>query len=766
MVIGQSGDELIGRQDALIQVRGALEAARVGNGSTLLVSGEAGIGKTALLRSALRDARDVDLTWGSCLSGGSAPGYWPWTQALNGLVRTVGIDRARTAAGSDAGLLANLVPTLGDPEHADESDRTRLLLMDAAIAWMHSLAAGRPLVVVLDDLQWADESSLGLLELLADDPRPAPICVLGAFRDDETGSRQQDRLAALIARSAFVHLAGLDGAAARELIEVVAVRALPDEMIEMISRRAGGHPFFTRELARAAAEGLPEADVPTAVRDAIERRVKALAPTTQDVLRVAALTGLWIFPDVIVRATARERSEIDAALAEAVASSIVVVADRRTRFVHDLFRETIAGGVDPELRPPLHLAIGDALMDRSDRGDDVAIADIARHFRAAIACGGLDRAVVATLRAAEADRAALALPEAALQLRKLRAAVADAGASLSDDQLADVLLAEADVLARLGRASDARGLVRAAREAADKAGDLERIARAALAAAGLGSRFAARRDELITELESALERVAGAAPSLEASLTAALARELQHSVPEQRERAGPLSERALDLGRETGDQDVLAACLLARHDVLWTPGTAAERADIARELESLAQRSGDRERQADALLLQANALLESGSAAFRPPLEACLKIYAELDQPRHRYTIETRRACLALLAGDLDEADVGIDEAARLGDRLREPDSSNVRMSQRLELVRARGSSKELIAFAQECITHWTGAPVHAHAVAAGFSARAGDLESASRYVAAVDRSRKLEGRSFLSLVGVRARACVRCFRS
>lgn len=139
-----SGEPLVGRDDALARVSRAVDAARQGTGATLLVSGAAGMGKTALLRAALCDAYDVDLAWGTCVEAGSAPGYWPWSQALNGLVRGVGVDRARAAAGPDCGLLATLAPSLDQQQPAEESDRARMLLLDATVAWLHALGAGRP----------------------------------------------------------------------------------------------------------------------------------------------------------------------------------------------------------------------------------------------------------------------------------------------------------------------------------------------------------------------------------------------------------------------------------------------------------------------------------------------------------------------------------------------------------------------------------------------------------------------------------------------
>ncbi len=744
---------LVGRADALARVRRAVDAARTGAGGALFVSGTAGMGKTALLRAALAAAADVDVAWGTCVEAGGAPGYWPWTQALNGLVRTAGAERARAAAGEDERLLATLAPALGEPDAAAESGRARLLLLDAAAAWLRALGGVRPVVVVLDDLQWADEASLALLELVAGDPRPAPVCVLGAYRADEVPRALRDRLAALVARSAHVPLSGLDRTATAELVAQVAGRPVSEAEVDAAYRRAGGHPFFTRELALAAADGLAGEQVPAAVRDAVGRRVAALPEPTRDVLAVAALTGAWLLPDVLAAATGRPSAEVAAAADAALAAGIVVHEEGRLRFAHDLVRETIAAGVEAAARPALHRAIGTALADRAARSGDVPASEVARHFRAAVTAGGADDAVAWALRAAEADHAALAPADAAAHLRRLRAAVADAGLALPDTALADVLLAEADALAAAGRLPDARGLVRAARAAADRAGDEARTARAALAVAALGSRFAARRDDVVAELEGALAAVTD--PAYEARLAAALARELQHSVPEQRARAGPLSERALALGRAAGDAAVLADCLLARHDVMWTPGTAAARAEVAAELAALAPAGS--ERQAEALLLQANALLESGSAAYAPVLETALGLFAALGQPRHRYTVETRRACLALLRGDLAEADERIERAAALGERLREPDTGNVRMSQRLELVLARGEPAELSAFAREAVAHWTGAPVHAHAVAAGFTARAGDLDAARHHVAAVaDLGSWRADRSYLWSVFVR----------
>jgi hypothetical protein len=180
----------------------------------------------------------------------------------------------------------------------------------------------------------------------------------------------------------------------------------------------------------------------------------------------------------------------------------------------------------------------------------------------------------------------------------------------------------------------------------------------------------------------------------------------------------------------------LAACLLARHDLLWTPGQSAQRVDLAREIADLATRTADPERRADGVLLTATALLEQGSAAFRASVAEYLYLSEGFGQPRHDYLALTRRTALALIDGRLDEAEQLSKNAAGLGERIGEPDTENVRTGQMLELARARGEPDLLRVVAAAAIRCWVGVPRHAHAVAAGLLARAGepdDLDAARR---------------------------------
>lgn len=722
---------LVGREVPLTRLRAHLDRAGNGQRSTVLVAGPSGIGKTALVRAATDEHPRCG--WGTCVDDPGAPGFWPWTHALAELVRQVGQARALALAGADAGLLSALSSVFGKTKARATSARDRLLLMDATSSWLDRLGAEGPVVVVLDDLQWADDSSWALLELVARSSARAGVCVIGCYRDDELGLEARGRLTRLSSTAETMTLAGLDRDEVAALLRA-SVGPLDDEGVDAVFRRAGGHPVFSRELALLGAR---QADaIPVAVREAIAQRVHRLPDTTQRVLQLGAVAGNELRPDVLGQILRMTPAEVCEATAPAVQAGILV--DGGSRFAHDLYRETLAAEITPSLRANVHLAVGEALEQRAQRTGEVLPAELAGHFTAAMALDGGQRAARWALAAAAEDRQALAFSEAAGHLRRWRGAAADAAVDVDTDLMLEVLLAEADALARGGWVVDARGLLRTARSVACSAGLAQRRAEVALALTHLGAQFAARRDDVVRELEGALDAVAGTATDLEARLTAALARELQHSVAEDRPRALPLSERALELGQQAEDPLTLLDCLLARHDVLWAPGSAAERVPVTEQIVRQAKLLGDDERVAEGLLLQANALLESGSAAFAAVLESGLAVLDALDQPRHRYLARTRRAALALLHGQLDEAERLIDEAADLGERIREPDTANVRMSQRLELVRARALPDELRTFAKEAVAHWTGAPVHAHAVAAGFLASAGDLDGAKHEVAAV----------------------------
>jgi DNA-binding CsgD family transcriptional regulator len=748
-------EPLVGRDESLARMREVIGRAAAGERSLALVSGPAGIGKSSLVRAAVGEVEV--LGWGTCVEAVAAPGYWPWSRALEAVAAAVGVDVTMSAARDDASLLALIAPVFGVAAPSAGSERDRLLLMDAVSRWLVRVANDHgPVVIVLDDLQWADSSSLALLEFVARDPAPAAVTLIGCYRHDELDAAARRRLSQLAMTARTIELDGLDRAAVEVFATGIAGRLSPIQL-DALFRRAGGHPVFTRELALLAREGRDHV-LPAAVRDAIDRRLTDLPEGTREVLQIAALVGRAFDTDVVVAAADLPRALVDDALAAARSAGVVTVDHAGgPSFSHDLHREAISASVPAVHRAELHQRIGVVLEERAERGVPVHPADVAHHFTASIPVGEMSRAARWALAAAAADLDALAFTEAAGHLRRWRETLSRSAEAVDPRIHATVLLAEADALARAGVTREARDRLRSAEgiTAAGSFADLR--AEVALAVADLGAAASTRRVEVLRGLEGALMAIEGVDAELEARLTARLARELQHSVPADRSGAGPLSEKALALGRVGASPETLLTCLLARHDVLWDPGFPAERIELAKEIVAVAERVGDAERVAQGNLLLANALLESGSAAFEPALEESLLVLERLGQPRHRYTAATRRAALLLLRGDLEAAESAIHEAAALGASIREPDAENVRMSQTLELVRSRARAEELLQFAVAATEHWRGAPTNAHAIAAGFCARAGDLPTARRHAAIVaDLGSSATDRSYFWSVGVR----------
>ena len=723
----------VGRERPRRRLLGVLGEALAGRTRLAMVSGEAGIGKTALVSVVAGEAPErAAVCWGTCWAG--APGYWPWTQALDALAAAVGRDVAAELAGEDRDLLATIVPALGPA--ADLGDQGTFPLLDATARWIASAARQRPAVVVLDDLHWADQSSLALLGFLARARLEAPLLIVGAYRHDQLEPATRDVLAGLASRTEHVHLEGLNEPDVAALVASVAGEQHAERWAAEIHGRTGGHPFFVREMAYLLDTAGDAVGVPSVVRDAIQQRLAQLPGQARGVLDAAAVAGNEIATEVLADALAVDVDEVVEGLGLALKAGMLRSTPGGTpRFAHDLLRETLYDALAPSKRVALHRRIAVALEHRADQGGSVMAAEVAHHYACSVPAGDADSVLKWALAAAEADRLRLAFAEAAGHLNRARLALAQAGVDLPRHVQVDLLVAEAEALARAGEPDQARELLVRARGIAEACGDPARIGAVAFGLQRLGARFAMRRYDLIEPLDAARQAVAGRDISLEAQLTAAMARELQHSVPNDRPRARPLSERALQLARQADDPAALLACLLARHDVLWTPGTAPARLDLARDIVTVVEPLGDEERRAEGLLLVANALLETGSPAFRPALDAYLAAADTIGQPRFRYLALTRRAALALLDGRLSEAAQLIEEAARLGERIQEPDTGNVRMSQRLELVRAQGDANAQQAFAGEAVSWWTGTPVYAHAVAAGFMARAGDLDAARREV-------------------------------
>ncbi len=697
---------LVGRDALLGAAAPAVEAAIAGSGGLLLLAGEPGIGKTALLGvlAARVERHGGRVLRGTCWAGGGAPAYWPWTQVLREPAADgVPLGAARRLLGAD--------PAEPSGTGAADAAAARFRLFDAVATALARLADRRPVAVVLDDLQWADEPSLRLVEFVVRQAAGTRLLVLGAYRDDEA-SRPVRALAGL---GRLLPVGGVGQADVPGLMAAAAGPAAGGRpgpvLTERVWRLSGGNPLLVGELARLLLarggwSGPDRGDVPIpgTVRDTLDRRIARLAPDCATVLAVAALAGPVVRPDLVDAVLGRPGATADV-LAEAVASRVLLADGDGHRFAHDLFREALAAALPAARRRELHLALGRALERRRAAG---GAAERAAHFLAAGAAGA-DAAVRHSAAAAREATARLGHEDACRHLRAALEALElleDPGGARRTGLVLDL----ADAADRCGRAEEARSGFREAAGLARRAGDPAALARAAIGLHGLGNRSGAASGEVVALLraaatalgaaeaveavpapaatgdpaqgagpgaadDSAPDRAAGFA-ALRAGVLAALSRELRHSA--YGSPAGPAlaaAKEAVAVAEAVREPSVLAVALLALHDARWEPGTARTRLEILTRVDAAAERSGDRELRTLARQLRATAALELGEAWAQGELAAYAVWADELGHARGHWFATTRRATLALLAGRVDESAELAARGLELGRRIGQPDA-------------------------------------------------------------------------------------------
>jgi hypothetical protein len=647
----------VGRDAAVEQLLGALEQVRGGERRLVLVAGEPGIGKTRLVAETARRAHGA----GAVVLAGRCDeeplgAFAPFVEAL----RPLGELQAEPA--TDAGA-------------------ARLRLFDHVAGLL--AGAGRPVLLVLDDLHWADQATLRLLTHLAAAPEPAALLLVGTYRQTDLGRRHP--LAAVLAdlrrEARFERLAldGLDASATTRLIGGwVGADAGPDLASRVLSETEG-NPFFIEEVLRDLVEdgalvrrdGRWRADgplaVPESVREVIGRRVERLSDTAVAVLEAAAVAGREFDVTALVAADAMPRADLLDGLEEAERAHVIRPAGSgRWAFSHALVREAVYDDLPTLRRARLHAALADALVRTGG-----APAEAAFHAYEAAAVEGPERAVALAREAAAESLAGLDYEAAAAHLARALQAL-DLDAAADPVRRAELLCARGEALAR---AADPEALdaFAAARALARGAGAAELLARAALGACGVGVTIIDVDLDRAALLEEAIDALgADRAPALRARLLARLAIELVY-VP-ARDRSEPLSAAAVAAARQSGDPDALLAALNARHVALWHPDGLDERFDVADEMIALAVAHDRREDELQARNWRAVDLWEAADIpAFEGELERHAALADALRLATFRWYAPMWRACLAALRGEHAAARPLIAEAraigARAGDR-------------------------------------------------------------------------------------------------
>jgi DNA-binding SARP family transcriptional activator len=523
------GAPLYGRDEELRRLLGVYDAAAAGAGGVITVLGEPGIGKTRLLQEFALSARRRGglVLAGRCLEGAWVPPYQAFVEAITGYAAQASATRLRADLGPAVGPLAQLVPGLRErlsdlPAAAPlQPDEERLRLLDAVARFLVGLTAHGPVVLVLDDLHWADASTLVTLRHVARVAVGQRLLLVGAYRTSEADHDLMDALGALRAEAEVtaVHLRGLDVDALGRMLGALVAAPVSAALAGAIQRETRGNPFFAREVlhhlletqaTRADADGALEADlplevVPEGLRDVLARRRARLSADANRFLDAAAgFDGPFPFA-VVAEVAELEDAAALAALDELLHAGLIDpdVIPERYQFGHALIRHAIYAALNPSRRVRLHRRLAHALQAaRAVSPARVAPGEVAAQYQGSAVLPGAEGGVAPALEAAEQAQAASAYGEAAafltvacelvppgdVRLPRLRARLGLALAwALRLDEAVRVARAAADELAAAEGGAAAAGYlaeVAAAFTNADSAGHAWQLVPQGLAYAG------------------------------------------------------------------------------------------------------------------------------------------------------------------------------------------------------------------------------------------------------------------------------------------
>lgn len=690
-----AGAPFVGRQSELDRLTAEWNRAQTEGPRLVLLGGEPGVGKTRLAVELARAAHDggARVLLGHCDEELAVP-YQPFAEALGRAFGHLPVEELEECLAGRTGELARLVPELagmaGDaavPPPADpETERYRLF--EAVSRTLAALGRRAPVVLVLDDLQWAAKPTLLLLRHLVTRAEPMPLLAVGTYRDTErSGLGLLDRAE----RVTRVPVRGLDEHAVADL---VAAAGGDTGLAQALHLGTEGNPFFIGEVILSL-EGPPaewsieSAGVPEGVRAVVQRRVSRLSDAANRLLSVASVAGMRFHVAVLQAATADDEETVLLALEEGLAAGLIAEApgqELQQQFTHALVRAALYDDLAAARRAHLHRRVGEALEQVFERRLDDHLPELAHHFERAAELGTTDKAIHYSRRAGDAALAQLAYDEAASHYRRALAL-----APGDDVEVCDLQLALGEAQKRSGDPAYRRTLLDAA-DLAGGLGDAQRLARAAVAnTRGFWSATGSVDRERVAALEAALDALGPGDDPLRACVLAKIAVELVYTGDAEGVRRR--SDEALAMARRLGDPSTLAAVLAPRYNTIrGDPATLQERLANTVELLDVAAGIPDPSLRCEAWAWRGIAALE---AADVDTATRCFEVFdrlaAESRQPTALWYSTYMQASRALLAGRFDDAERLSGEAFHLGRSAGHADAEMFFSCQRIQLAFERG---------------------------------------------------------------------------
>ena len=677
----RAAQPLVGRGPELEQLGSLWSAAaqaaarRAGGERLVLIAGDPGIGKTSLMAHLAHMAHEH----GAVVLAGRSPQenvvpYQPFLEALRHYVTRIPFAQLRATAREYGAELARLIPELRRrapelaPAALTDPETERYRLFEAVVGLLSEISVGAPVLLVLDDLQWADKPTLLLLRHLARAPEPARMLILGTYRSTEAESFTEALLD--LRRERLVTQLDLHGLSEPDTGRLVELRTgtVPSAALRRaLYQETEGNPFFIEEIVRHLAEAgiaiegagasvLQRVAVPEGVRDVIARRLARLDSQALACLRVAAVIGRDFDATLLERITSLDEEEFLSALDAALEAGLITESPAmpgRYSFAHALIRETLYEGMSSPRRTRIHRRVGEAL---EQAGDGHHLTALARHFTRAAGPQDAEKAIRYAVDAGAQASEMLAHEEAAEHYA--RALEVQRRFAPGDRQRrCELLLALGEARTLAGERQPALEALREAAAIASELGDGASLARAAI---GASQRYIQQPgvvdEELIELLQRALELTAGEHTLRRVQLLARLCGALYYSP--QRDRMRALSAEATELAAALDDAEALAYAAAARRRALWDPVHLKQRLEASTELLTEARRAGNPE-----LELQGHAwlvvdLLELGDrGGVEAQIDAFTAGAQRLGQPLYLWNATVWRAMRALLAGSLAHAD-------------------------------------------------------------------------------------------------------------
>jgi DNA-binding SARP family transcriptional activator len=674
----------VGRAEDLEALASVYDEVVAGARRLVLLCGEPGIGKTRLATQFVLRAHHAGaiVLYGRC-DEEPLLAQQPFVEALRHYVRESPQPQLTAQSQLLGGELRRLVPELADripnlPEPlAGDPDGARSRLFEAVCSLLCEAAQSTPLVLVLEDLHWADKATLLLLKCLAHYPRPARLMVLGTYRETELDVDHP--LRATLADLHREHLleqralAPLDAAAVSRLVDDHAGDAASPELREMIYERTEGNVFFVLEMLRhLTASGAigdtaaPQPDVaagrravPAGVKDIIGQRVARLGSEIKRVLQTASVLGPTFEFNVLQRLSKLGEEELLDGLESAVHARVieeVAAAAGRYTFSHALIRDSVYDALTATRRALLHRRAGTALAQVHSAQIESHLAELAYHFAQAGSGDDIDKAIEYGTRAGDHAITQLAYEQAAAHFRRTIELVDAVGSKRLSRERCDLVIAQGEAERQAGDPAYRQTLLDGAR-LAQELHDPERLARAALAnsCGVLSSGHDLDRDR-VAVLRAALGAYDVADSPTRAALLAVLALEL--GTDHDWRRRDKLSDNAVAMARRAGDPHTLALVLTQSALTKLRPQTGPELRTNLREAIELSARLKDPLLAGHAAYLGAHAAMQVGELDSADQMLARLTAVAEqLGQPFLRYYDVVAQAKRCTISGPPEEAE-------------------------------------------------------------------------------------------------------------